>query len=66
MNPFRTSFSENIFHQKYAHEGAMTWSELSNTLVREVCEGLMSESEVSQLVQYISEMKFIPDRKSVV
>ena len=60
MNPFRTSFSENIFHQKYAHEGAMTWSELSNTLVREVCEGLMSESEVSQLVQYISEMKFIP------
>jgi ribonucleoside-diphosphate reductase alpha chain len=60
-NPiFRNQFAEAIFNQKYAHEGARTWDELSATLIREVCEDFMSTDEVSQLTQYMREMKFIP------
>lgn len=60
-NPqFRSKFSEDIFNHKYAHEGARTWDELCETLISEVCSGLMSKSEVSQLTQYMKEMKFIP------
>lgn len=60
-NPvFRSQFSENIFQNKYAHEGAETWDELCATLVVSVCNGLMSASDMSQLTQYMREMKFIP------
>lgn len=34
---FRNQFSETIFNQKYRHEGCLTWSELSKTLVDDVC-----------------------------
>jgi ribonucleoside-diphosphate reductase alpha chain len=61
QNPnFRTQFSETIFNQKYKHEGAGTWAELSRTLVDDVCGGRMSEDEKDQLVEYITTLKFIP------
>jgi ribonucleoside-diphosphate reductase alpha chain len=60
-NPaFRSQFSEHIFKQKYAHEGAQTWDELSSTLINEVCDGLMTKDEIDQLTRYMRDMKFIP------
>jgi ribonucleoside-diphosphate reductase alpha chain len=60
-NPqFRTQFSENIFNQKYAHEGAETWDELCVTLVHEVCGDHMSMGERGQLIAYMRDLKFIP------
>ena len=57
---FRSYFSRHIFQQKYAHEGAETWDQLTETLIREVTEELMRESEVKQLIEYMKQMKFIP------
>lgn len=60
-NPmFRSQFSESIFNHKYSHEGAETWEELCHTLTNEVCKGLMPQSDIDQLRQYMVEMKFIP------
>ena len=60
-NPiFRNQFAEDVFNNKYAHEGARTWDELCATLVTEVCEDYMTKDEVGQLIQYMREMKFIP------
>lgn len=60
-NPmFRSSFSEHIFKQKYAHEGCETWGDLSRVLVEDVCREWMSKSEKDQLTQYIADLKFIP------
>jgi ribonucleoside-diphosphate reductase alpha chain len=58
--PFRSTFSESIFRQKYAHEGAETWGELADTLTTEVCGNYMSADERKQLARYIKDMKFIP------
>lgn len=67
LNPaFRNKFSEDIFNQKYRHEGATTWAELAATLVAHVCgdwqgqSALMSKSERDQLAAYIADMKFLP------
>ncbi len=61
LNPmFRSSFSETIFNQKYRHEGAETWAELSRTLVEDVCGDLMTKPDKDQLVKYMTDMKFIP------
>jgi ribonucleoside-diphosphate reductase alpha chain len=62
QNPmFRSKFSEDIFNHKYAHEDAETWQELSTTLVDDVCENhWMTHDEKHQLIQYITELKFIP------
>lgn len=61
LNPqFRSKFSEDIFNQKYRHEGAETWSTLARTLVEDVCKEYMTRDEKDQLVQYIDELKFIP------
>lgn len=60
-NPqFRTQFAEQIFQQKYAHEGAWTWSELAQTLVNTICRDYMPKDECNELARYIDEMKFIP------
>lgn len=60
-NPmFRSQFSENIFRNKYAHEGAETYEELCNTLVDHVCSELMPKSEMDQLKRFMIDMKFIP------
>lgn len=59
-NPmFRSKFSEDIFNQKYRHEGAETWDELSDTLVVQVCAKYMSIGDMTQLAQYMSDMKII-------
>lgn len=61
LNPqFRNKFSEDIFNHKYRHEGAETWSELSKTLIEEVCGEFMPRDEVEELIRYMDEMKFIP------
>lgn len=61
LNPmFRSSFSETIFKQKYAHENAETWADLCRTLVEDVCGEDMSKSDKAQLTNYMQDMKFIP------
>ncbi len=61
LNPMlRSKFSEDIFMQKYAHEGAQTWAELCNTLVNDVCRLYMKEDETVQLKEYMKQMAFIP------
>tara|TARA_A100001011_G_C14299533_1_gene840090 strand:+ start:1177 stop:2847 length:1671 start_codon:yes stop_codon:yes gene_type:complete len=61
LNPvFRNKFAEDIFNLKYRHkEGCNTWDELCTTLVHEVCNGLMEKDEISDLISYMQEMKFI-------
>jgi ribonucleoside-diphosphate reductase alpha chain len=62
LNPmFRSKFSEDIFNQKYRHQGgAETWDALAKTLVDDVCGDLLTKDENDQLITYIREMKFIP------
>jgi ribonucleoside-diphosphate reductase alpha chain len=60
-NPqFRTQFAEQIFNQKYAHEGCETWADLARTLVTQVCSEHMYKSEVEELIGFVTDMKFIP------
>lgn len=61
QNPmFRSSFSETIFKQKYAHEGCETWNDLCRVLVEDVCGDLMTKDDKAQLTNYMQDMKFIP------
>lgn len=57
---FRNKFSEDIFFQKYRHEGCLTWEDLSTTLVDDVCKEWLTKDEKKQLSKYIADMKFIP------
>jgi ribonucleoside-diphosphate reductase alpha chain len=57
---FRSTFSENIFNHKYRQQNCQTWPDLADTIVRRVCSKFMTKDEVSQLVQYVIDMKFIP------
>lgn len=57
---FRSSFSEDMFRNKYAHPRAETWDTLANTIVQDVCAGLLPESTCSAIVEIITGMKFIP------
>lgn len=60
-NPaFRSKFSEDIFVQKYAHEGAATMDELAETLVEDVCGPRLTKDEKATLANYIANLKFIP------
>lgn len=61
INPmFRSKLAEDTFNRKYRHEGAETWEELCKTLVHHVCSGLIPQSDMEQLIQYMKDMKFIP------
>lgn len=61
QNPmFRNKFSEDIFIQKYRHDGCETWAELAKTLVDDVCQDHMTKDEKDQLKQYITNLAFIP------
>ena len=61
QNPmFRSKFSEDIFLQKYAHDGCETWQELCSVLVQDVMKHNATKEEKDQLVQYMTELKFIP------
>lgn len=62
---FRTAIGQNIYNQKYSHEGAYTWPQLSEQLVREVlgCPetmGYITQDDIQELTQYVTDMKFIP------
>lgn len=60
-NPmFRSKFSEDIFNLKYRHEGCETWAELAKTLVHDVCDGFLDPEEIEELIQFITDLKFIP------
>jgi len=56
---FRNKFCEDIFNHKYKHEKANNWQELSETLVRDVCGGILEEDEIKELIQSHAEMKWI-------
>jgi len=64
LNPmFRSKFSEDIFNQKYKHQGAETWSELAGTVVNDVCSvagNAFSQEDRDKLEEYIRDLKFIP------
>lgn len=61
QNPmFRNKFSEDIFNQKYRHDQALNWAELAKTLVNDVVRDKMVDSEREQLIEYVTDMKFIP------
>jgi ribonucleoside-diphosphate reductase alpha chain len=60
-NPqFRSKFSEDIFNTKYSHEGAETFHELSCTLVNDVCQSRLTTDEKEELIDHISNLRFIP------
>lgn len=60
-NPmFRSTFSETIFENKYAHKDCETWAKLAHTLVMDVCFDYLNSEELIELTGYIRDMKFIP------
>lgn len=60
-NPmFRSSFSERIFKQKYAHEDCEDWASLCRVLVEDVCRDDMSKTDKDTLTKYMQDMKFLP------
>lgn len=71
-NHFKNSFGENIFKQKYALTQSESWPQRARFIIDDVCgtaggteHPLLSQSERDQLVQYITEMKFIPGGRYV-
>jgi ribonucleoside-diphosphate reductase alpha chain len=60
-NPmFRSKFSEDIFKQKYAHQGCHTWADLAKTLVDDVCGEFLPKDELDDLTEIITNLQFIP------
>jgi ribonucleoside-diphosphate reductase alpha chain len=60
LGAFRNNWAETIFIQKYQHEGCTTWSELSRTVVEDVCRDHLSKDDKQQLAKYIEDFKFLP------
>lgn len=58
-SPFRTSFSKEIFENKYKHENAETWRELSESLIDDVCNSRLDSEDKKQLIDLHNQMKFI-------
>lgn len=56
---FRTEFSESIFNLKYKHEGAETWEQLSDTLIKDVCRNYLTDDHKNKLIDIHAKMKFI-------
>jgi len=59
-NAFRTTFGQDIFLQKYMHNGCETWSDLARTLADDVCASWLHRDEVDEIAYLIREMKFVP------
>lgn len=59
---FRTEFGRTIFENKYRNDagGCDTWENLCSTLTERVCKDRMDKEDISQLTEYMREMKFIP------
>ena len=69
MSEFRTSLGKNVFDHKYALTQAQSWHEKARSIVLDVCgrgyhnqydHALMDQSEIEQLIQYITDFKFVP------
>ena len=67
INRFKTTFSENIFRQKYAQGPNDTWDALADRLVDDVCGSrggtlpiLMSDGDRKDLAEHIKQMRFLP------
>jgi len=56
---FRTELGATVFRNKYSHEMAATWDELSETLVEDVVDGRLDPDDKKALIQYHKDMKFI-------
>lgn len=56
---FRTKFAESIFEQKYKHQNAETWDELSKTLIEDVCRETITSYEKNELIDIHTNMQFI-------
>jgi len=60
-NPaFRSKLAETTFVNKYKHEKADTWRELSYTLAYHVCGPFIPEDMIQEIAEMIAEMEFIP------
>lgn len=58
---FRNSFSRDIFLQRYSQGGNIrSFAELARIVVHNVCGGLLSVEECTELEILISSMKFLP------
>jgi ribonucleoside-diphosphate reductase alpha chain len=64
---FKTELGETIFKQKYASNPYETWEDKAHSVVNSVCGDfnamktpLMDKTDRDQLIQYISEFKFMP------
>ena len=57
---FRSKFSEDIFKQKYAHQGCHTCADLAKTLVDDVCGEFLPKDELDDLTEIITNLQFIP------
>ena len=64
---FRTDIGNNIFDQKYSHDGTMDWPTLAWTLVNDVCgysdkdgRNLLDSDTKYEMFCAIRDMKFIP------
>lgn len=60
-NPmFRSSWSEGRFNEKYSHDGTLTYAELANVLVDDVCGDMLAPDEIDAMKVAIRDLKFIP------
>ena len=64
---FKTTFGNDVFKEKYAQNQYETWDDKAKVVVNWVCgdmdgtkNSLMSDEEKHQLIQYITEFKFMP------
>ena len=64
---FKTTFGNDVFKQKYAQNQYETWDDKAKVIVNWVCgdmdgtkNSLMSDEEKHQLIQYITDFKFMP------
>lgn len=58
--PFLSKLSYDTFLRKYSHQGCESWEDLCRTLVNDVIKDRLSKSDKEDLINYMSEMKFIP------
>lgn len=60
LGPFRNKLGEDVFRNKYSHQGCETWRDLCTTLVRQVTNNRIDKEDEDALIEYMSDMKFIP------